>query len=767
MSVFSNYYLQSKLNRRLLYLSVMLIVLTVGLSFFALYPVFRYNKLLETKYNNQLNARLILDQSKGYVREISSGLKSLFIFEHEKKKKQLVTSVKNNYDHLREHHHMLANAFFDSRETTIFKEYNDLLIRHEQLAEDLFAVENSLKPDLEEIFSVENQLTGEIINKLERLSSINRRNLEDVIEKFDESKKKIYTQIILTSIIIIALIIFHFIYTVKLTGNSLAEINRNLSVLSKGEIPSGEIKAESNDFEGISHHINQIRNNLKRLSDFIARIIEGDYQAKYSTINGNDVLGNKVVELRDNLKYSRQEESKRKVEDEQRNWSTQGLAKFAEILRQSSENIYELAENIVQNTVHYIGAIQGGLFLYNDNNRENVYLELLASYAFNRKKFIQKTINLGDGLVGTCALEKETIHISDVPDDYLEISSGFGNTKPFNLLIVPLKIEETILGVMEIASLNEIRRYEIEFIERLGESIAVSLSAARINSRTKQLYEESKQQSAELTEKEEEMRQNIEEMRATQEQAQKREIEMRGILSAIDNTLIKCEYDTEGNFLSANSRYLDIMEYKESELLGKNVKMFVPEDKLEKFNLYWKNLLMGIPYQGIIERSTRTGDIRWLLMSYTPVKDNNRNIFKILFLANDITEFRMHEERAKQKALQLSRQNEELKREFELTYEKVQNRLQETQQTNELYENEMESMYAHWLKHLKAAESLHEKCAERQNIIDDYAHDIKEHENKITQMKEKMEDFKNGHLEQEPLYLSEVEQRYEDWLNSL
>jgi uncharacterized protein (UPF0297 family) len=118
--------------------------------------------------------------------------------------------------------------------------------------------------------------------------------------------------------------------------------------------------------------------------------------------------------MRDELRKAEDEEGKRKKEDDQRNWSAQGVAKFGDILRNIDNNLDELSYNIISNLVKYTGSNQGGMYIINDNDTDNPFIELKASYAYDRRKFLAKRIEIGEGLIGRCYQERDLIYLTDI-----------------------------------------------------------------------------------------------------------------------------------------------------------------------------------------------------------------------------------------------------------------------------------------------------------------------------------------------------------------
>jgi hypothetical protein len=211
--------------------------------------------------------------------------------------------------------------------------------------------------------------------------------------------------------------------------------------------------------------------------------------------------------------------------DKERAWFSEGLAKFAEIMRVQNSSTKELAMPILSNLVKYIGANQGSMFVLNNLAQSDPYLELMSCYAYDRKKFLIKRIDIGQGLVGQCFLEKNTVYLKRVPQNYVRITSGLGELPPTVLLIVPIVLNNEVYGVIELADFKEIPEYKIKFVEKLGESIAGTLSTVKTNESIRKLLDESHQLTSEMKQREEEMRQNLEEFSAIQEEMIRKERE--------------------------------------------------------------------------------------------------------------------------------------------------------------------------------------------------------------------------------------------------
>jgi PAS domain S-box-containing protein len=396
---------------------------------------------------------------------------------------------------------------------------------------------------------------------------------------------------------------------------------------------------------------------------FIHEIAKGNLEAVYNHTDshaaGNE-LSASLISMRDQMKKFSQE-------DKQRSWVTEGLAKFVDILRsKDNNNLVELSDSIISSLVKYLGANQGGLYLINDDNKKDEFIELVACYAYERKKHISQRIEIGQGLVGEAVFEKSTIFMTDIPADYIKITSGLGDALPRNLLIVPLKLDDKIFGIVEIASFDVIHPYQIQFVERLGESIASTISSVKTNQKTKGLLHETQVQAEQMRAQEEELRQNMEELTATQEEMQRILKEVQGqerymnelIDSSSDSILV---VDKAYKVVSANKTTLQSYASMGVQVTkGFNVFNLFNDADRPKYKAFYERALGGEAFH-LTERYQSHGFDSYFLIQYTPIRNNDGEITVAAVFAKDITEMMKAQQHSETLANEAQQRNEELK----------------------------------------------------------------------------------------------------------
>ena len=190
------------------------------------------------------------------------------------------------------------------------------------------------------------------------------------------------------------------------------------------------------------------------------------------------------------------------------NWMQSGLGQLNEKMS-GDQDIRSLSSNIISTLVKYLNANVGTLYIL---NKELSFLELTGSYAFSKRKSLNEKINIGEGLIGQAALEKELISITDIPDDYLRIKSSLGSSSSTNIVVLPFMFEGDLLGVIELGSFNEIKDNQIDFLKGAAESIGVAVNSSIQRVKLKELLEETQAQSEELQTQQEELRAANEEL---------------------------------------------------------------------------------------------------------------------------------------------------------------------------------------------------------------------------------------------------------------
>jgi PAS domain-containing protein len=339
--------------------------------------------------------------------------------------------------------------------------------------------------------------------------------------------------------------------------------------LSKGKLLPKDLPLNvPYEFSTLNSHLNRINAFVKDKKIFVDNLLKQRFDIDLLLQGKNDTFGKTLLALKENMKKAREEQLAYAEENKFRRYLNEGIAKFADILRSNSDNLSNLSDVFISELVKYLNAIQGGLFLAIEKNDNEFHL--VSAFAYNRKRYLNKTIAIGEGLVGACAIEKKSINLTEIPEEYIEITSGLGEAPPNNLLLLPVMHDETLIGVIELASLKQFEAHQIEIGENIASILATTIIATRNNAQTSELLTKSQQQAAEMAEQEEEMRQNMEELKATQEESLRREEDLESVLNTLNRSFYIIEYDTKGIVCKANEKILSLLNLTTDKVLGKS-----------------------------------------------------------------------------------------------------------------------------------------------------------------------------------------------------
>lgn len=517
-----------------------------------------------------------------------------------------------------------------------FIKFDELLEIEKGIMTDLSTFEDYEDPIKK--FMAEESIESEVIPRSVELTSM----LEDLNDYLNAQKsqtdaglmdnfKRLISR---TSILGAVLLVIGFVLAFSISRAITTPINYLRDIidrLGKGDLMKIDLSKVSNDEIGdMAKSLSSMAEGFGEITVFAENIGDGKYDSEFKPLSESDMLGNALIEMRTNLK-------KVAEEDKKRNWTTSGLAKFGDILRSFNDNFEKLSDEIISNLAKYIGANQGALFIIetNDAASEEEYMEIAACYAWDKKKFLEKKIYKGEGLSGQAWIEGDVIYLTEVPNDYVSITSGLGEANPRSVLIVPLKLNDEIHGVIELASFKEYEEFEIEFIERIAENIASTISSVKVNERTQKLLEESTMMTEQMRAQEEEMRQNMEELQATQEKIQRDQLDRESREKIVLSSTVLFELNKNFIIRSANEFCKDMFKYSPAELEGKMFKDIMTSSA--DLNEIKEKATADTFWNGVLKMKDRNGEEIKMLSSVGQIPDSINDEFMYVIYGKDIT----------------------------------------------------------------------------------------------------------------------------------
>ncbi|MCS6795265.1 MAG: Cache 3/Cache 2 fusion domain-containing protein [Raineya sp.] len=494
----------------------------------------------------------------------------------------------------------------------------------------------------------------------------------DEAQLLDTSLEKVRNTLLIGFILALLMFLLGFGTIVNNIASSIRKIIDNLRLMAEGR-KTEKIPVTSQDEIGVmAESLNRLIDGFESYKKFAQSIGKREFEASFEPLSQDDELGNSLLEMRDNLKAATEKEQREK-------WLTDGFTQFAEILRKDNDNIEALCLNIITNLVKKLNANQGGIFLLKNLNKPSAneeseqYLEMVACYAYDRPKMMRKIVRVGEGLIGQSFQEADILNIREIPQDYIHITSGLGGANPNNILIVPLKTNEITIGVVELASFEIFDELSVEFVEKVSESIAITIFTVTSNLQTQRLLKESRQLTQEMREKEEEMRQNVEELEATQEEMRKNEKELKRVLfdaknqkeqmdSLINNTedyIVALDKDYKVMIFNNVARNWHYERTFEKLTIGVSLLGFLQAEEIITFKENYSRALLGERFAVEEKVGEKIYEFR-----YNPMQDDQGKAIGVSIFGRDITERKLTEQNLHLQLLELQEAEKQLQKQL-------------------------------------------------------------------------------------------------------
>ena len=325
-------------------------------------------------------------------------------------------------------------------------------------------------------------------------------------------------------------------------------------------------------WKDLTDNVNGMANSLtvqvRAISDVATSVTEGDLTRTIDVEAQGEVdsLKNNINQMIGNLRETTNK-------NQEQDFLKTNLARFSRMM-QGQKSLESVARLIMSEVTPLVGGHHAVFYVSSlETGAREPVLKLLSSYAFQERKSVANRFALGEGLVGQCALEKKSILLTQVPGDYIQISSGLGQAPPLSVIVMPVLFEGEIMAVIEIASFARFSEIHQTFLAQLTESVGVVLNMIQANTRTEELLEQSQNLTQELQSQSEELQSQQGQLKSTniELEAQKRELEEKATLLAVQNTRVEqknSEVETARAALEEKAEQLALSSKYKSEFLA-------------------------------------------------------------------------------------------------------------------------------------------------------------------------------------------------------
>ena len=310
-------------------------------------------------------------------------------------------------------------------------------------------------------------------------------------------------------------------------------------------------------WRNLTDNVNQLSATLttqvRAIADVATAVTKGDLTRSIGVEASGEVavLKDNINEMIRNLKETTQKNT-------EQDWLKTNLARFARML-QGQRDPMTVSKMILSELAPLVNAEQGVFYGMIAPNGNEAHLVFQAGYAYKSRKNLPTEFRIGEGLVGQCALEKRRILVTDVPSDYVRITSGLGEAKPLNIIVLPVVFEGEVRAVIELASFKRFSQTHQDFLDQLMESIGIVLNNIDANSRTEELLKQSQSLANELQSQQDQLQRTNDELaeKARQLAQQNSDIEQK-----------RSEVEVAKNLVEEKAAQLEITSRYKSEFLA-------------------------------------------------------------------------------------------------------------------------------------------------------------------------------------------------------
>jgi signal transduction histidine kinase/HAMP domain-containing protein/CheY-like chemotaxis protein len=308
-----------------------------------------------------------------------------------------------------------------------------------------------------------------------------------------------------------------------------------------------KVPGAAGTWRDLTDNVNQLAANLtnqvRAIFEVATAVIQGDLtrsiavEARGEVLGLKDTINQMIANLRDTTRTNKEQD-----------WLKTNLARFFGIM-QGQRNLQSLTDQTMSELTAMVGAQHGAFYLAETDAGKPV-MKLTSTYAYTRRKGLANRFELGESLVGQCALEQKAIVVNEVPDDYVRITSGLGEAPAHNIAVFPVLFENQVRGVIEIGAFHEFTSIQLTFLEQLMLNLGLAINLIGTSMRTEQLLQQLQGSNVELESRRREL----------EEKAQLLEVRNREIAQA--STSLEAKAQELGKVSKYKSQFLTNMSHE-------------------------------------------------------------------------------------------------------------------------------------------------------------------------------------------------------------
>lgn len=445
--------------------------------------------------------------------------------------------------------------------------------------------------------------------------------------------------VVATSVALLVLVILLVVMINRLV-RPLVQLTASLHRLGRGELDEDlcPVVRSGDELEVMGCAVRDLLDGLRGKEKLVRSLREEDFTREMRLLSNQDQLGLSLLSLQEHLRSRRSEVESQRAESVQRRWASEGFARFSDMLRSPSASTEELTNLILPELVAFMKASLGAIYLLDAERLSETgvrYYALHSVYGWDRRRFVDKVgFESGVGLVGSCAMERAPVYVTDVPEDYIRIPVGVGALLPKSLLLLPLLYEGETLGVVELARLEGFEQYEVDFLSTLCETIAAAIHSVIQENELKGVLERTQQRVVELDQEVEGLINSVEALDHRSQISDRRIAALERQLGAIGGVLFYFEADPQGLITAAGSCVLEQLRRREDQVVGTHFSEWIRVSgwRKQQFDSFWQEVISGAGQQLQAQLYGVSGDVE-VHEFYIPVRNLLGHAERVMILA--------------------------------------------------------------------------------------------------------------------------------------